>query len=141
MSNPPNYGASDPNASPEKPPEQSWSDVIRFPLACIGAVIGAALGAMVVRLAAKSGFYAMPLVGLGAGLGASALARKPGLAFGIIAALVALIGAILTEWWLFPFVADGSLGYFVQHLQDLSGFKILLHVIGVGLAFWLGARR
>ena len=126
-----------PAAAPKEP---TWSDVFAFPLACAGAIIGGAVGVMVVRLAAQSGFYAMPLIGLAVGFGATLIARRHNLAIALIAAIVTITASLLAEWWLFPFTRDGSLTYFVQHIGDLKGFSLLLHGIGAAIAFWIGWR-
>jgi len=130
-----------PVSPPTGRPEPSWADVLAYPLACIGALIGAAAGAFVTKFAAQSGFYAIIVVGILTGLGAILISRRGNWGIAIIAGVIALAASLWTEWWLYPFVVDDSLGYFVQHIGDLPPFRLLIHVAGAGCAAYIGLRK
>ena len=119
----------------------SWNEVLAYPLACAGAMAGAGVGGFLAALASHAGFYAIILVGVLAGFGAVLVGRKRDVVIGIMAAVIALVGSLLTEWWLYPFVADDSLGYFVQHIGSLPAFSLLVHGLGAGCAGCIGWRR
>ena len=141
MTNPTPTPPTNPPQSPATPTEPSWREVFQFPLACALAIVGAALGAGAAKLGAQSGFYALPLVGLGTGLAVAAANKRGSVVLGAIALLVAIPAGVLTEWAYWPFVADNSLGYFIQHFFDIAGFRLLLHAFSAAMAFWIGWRR
>jgi hypothetical protein len=107
----------------------------------VGAVIGGAIGYLVFRWLAKSGFYGMIIPGAMLGLGAGLAARGQSVTLGILSAAAALVLSVIAEWSLFPFVRDGSLFYFVTHVHTLPAIKLIMMAIGVGLAYWLGQGR
>jgi len=126
----------------QTPPQQeTWADALAIPLGLFGAMLGAIVGTVVVWLAAKSGFYAIPLVGLGAGLGSILFARRGGVVFLVIAAIVALVAGIITEATLFPFAADNSFAYFIKHFHTIAPFRLLLPGVSVILAGYLAWRK
>jgi hypothetical protein len=118
-----------------------WNEVLAYPLACAGAMAGAGVGAAVAIAAWKSGFYAPVVVGVAAGFGATLIGRRHGVVIGIMAAVIGLVGSLMTEWWVYPFVADDSLGYFLMHVGDLKPFDLLMHAAGAACGFFIGWRR
>ena len=130
-----------PPVPPPVKPGAGWNDVLAYPLACAGAMVGAGVGGFLAGLASHAGFYAVIIVGITTGFGAVLIGRRHDLVIGIMAGVIALVGSLLTEWWLYPFIADDSLGYFVQHLGDLRGFSMLVHGVGAVCAFYIGWRR
>ncbi|GEM_PF-1446059 len=141
MTNPTPTPPTNPPQSPATQNEPSWGEVFQFPLACALAIVGAALGAGAAKLGVPSGFYALPLVGLGTGLCVAAVNKRGSVILGAIALLVAIPAGVLTEWACWPFVADNSLSYFIQHFFGLAGFRLLLHAFSAAMAFWIGWRR
>jgi hypothetical protein len=109
-------------------------------LVLAGAVAGGVLGYFVVRWLAHQGLYAMivpgGLVGLGAGM-----AKSKSLAIPIVCGVIALGAAMFTEWRVFPFAADDSLGYFLSHLTDLRSMTLIMFAVGTLLGFWIPFRR
>ncbi|MGN6367571.1 MAG: hypothetical protein ACTHN5_04855 [Phycisphaerae bacterium] len=122
-------------------PEAGWGEVLGYPLACAGAMVGAGVGAAVVIAAWRAGFYAPVAVGVCAGFGATLIGRRHGVVIGIMAAVIGLVGSLITEWWVYPFVADDSLGYFFAHVGQLTGFDLLMHGAGAVCGFYIGWRR
>jgi hypothetical protein len=133
-------------------PENPYQGAVSAPMSCarqafvivrgiVGAVIGGAIGYLVFRWLAKSGFYGMIIPGAMLGLGAGLAARGQSVTLGILSAAAALVLSVIAEWSLFPFVRDGSLFYFVTHVHTLPAIKLIMMAIGVGLAYWLGQGR
>jgi hypothetical protein len=109
-------------------------------LVLAGAVAGAVLGYFIVQWLAHQGYYAMivpgGLVGLGAGI-----SKSKSLAISIVCGVIALGAGLFTEWRVFPWMADGSLGYFLAHLTDLKPVTLGMFGIGAFLGFWIPFRR
>jgi hypothetical protein len=123
------------------PREPTWAEAMAYPLACLGAIAGALLGALLTYAASRAGFYAIILVGIAAGFGATIAARRGGWIIATIAILIALVVGLYTEWYTFPFVADDSLTYFIQHLGDLPTFRLLVHAASAAAAGYIAYRR
>ncbi len=121
--------------------EPTWGEAMAYPLACLGAIAGALLGAVLSYAAAKAGFYAIILVGVTTGFGATIAARRGGWIVALIATLVALTASLYTEWYLYPFVADDSLNYFIHHLGDLRPFTLIVHAAGAAAAGYIASRK
>jgi hypothetical protein len=119
----------------------SWLDIFAYPLACIGALLGSILGAVIFNFALRSGLYFITIIGFLAGIGAPLLARRRDWAIGFITGVVALSAGVWTEAWLFPWKADPSLAYFVAHIKDLPPMHLLMHALGVGAAIFLSSRK
>ncbi len=124
-----------------KKSEETWGEAMGLPLACLGAVIGAGVGVGVAKMAAGAGFYAVIVVGVMAGVGAMVFSKKGGVGVGVLVGVVAICASLWAEWYCFPFLADGSLGYFVAHVGDLKPFSLLLHGVGAVAGGWIAARR
>src|SRR5262249_21006559 len=88
-------------------------------IAIAGAAVGGILGYFAFSWILSKGFYGMilpgGLLGIGAGLGKT---RSKWLALAFGAAAICL--GLYTEWRFFPLKKDGSLGYFLAHLTELS---------------------
>ncbi len=121
--------------------EGSWAEALAYPLGCIGAIVGVAAGAVVTKLGLQAGVYALIAVGPLAGYGARLAARKGDVILGTMAAAIAAVGALWTEWWLRPFIVDNSLSYFVAHLASVQPFDLLVVLVGATVAFFLAWRR
>lgn len=109
----------------------------------LGAAAGAVVGYFLVGWILRQGFYAMAIPGatLGLGYGWAAGRRSP-VAAGICAA-VAIPFGLFVEWSHRPFVADRSLGFFVQNLGKLQPITWLMIGAGAFAAYWfaLGVGR
>lgn len=119
---------------------------MKLPLLGIAAALaGAAIGYVSVALIARQGFHAIVLPAALPGLFAGLVARNRSVRWAILYALIGVVAAVFTEWKYWPFVADGSFGYFVRHLGRLPPAVTI--VIGVGailsgvLSINLGRRR
>ena len=138
-----------PSPAPVVPPPvkggAGWNEVLAYPLACAGAMLGAGVGAGLAYVASREGFYAMIAVGVCTGFGAALIGRRHNLVIGVMAAVIALVGGMLAEAWLYPwYTADGvqqDFAYFVQHIPDMSAFRLLVHGLGAACAGWIGWRR
>jgi hypothetical protein len=128
---------SPPVEKPAVEPQPNWS----LPLAIIGTLAGAALGVLAFWGLYVSGFYAIMLPGLLAGLCGGYPLKKRVIGVGIFAAIVSLVAMLLTEWWFRPFLKDESLTFFLTHLGHLKRAAILMMVLGVAVAFWFGMGR
>ncbi|TWT37521.1 hypothetical protein KOR34_24730 [Posidoniimonas corsicana] len=104
--------------------------------AAAGAIGGAVVGAVVFVLLARIGLHAGMLMGAGAGWGVQLAVRDRNLATGVIALIAGLVSSVLAEWHCFPFLADGSLPYFLAHLHEVNFIHLLLLAGGVVVGFF-----
>jgi hypothetical protein len=51
--------------------------------------------------------------------------------------VLALGAALFSEWSFAPFIADKSLGYFIDHVHQLRPLTLLMVVAGAGFGYWL----
>ncbi len=107
----------------------------------IGCLSGGAIGVMAFFMLAQQGLYALALPGALAGLGAGWVSGIQSKLLGVIAGCFALVLGILLEWKFAPFVADGSLQYFVTHLSSLRPATIGMIVMGAVFGVWFGRGR
>ena len=115
--------------------ETSWT------LGLLGAAVGGALGYLAFFWIAGQGFYGLVLPGAALGFGCELLSGGKSYGLGIVCGLLALVLGLLTEWRFAPFVADGSLSYFLTHLGDLKAFTLMSLAAGGLFAFWFGRGR
>ena len=76
------------------------------------------------------------LLGLGAGMFRTESKWVP-----VFCGVLGLILGFFTDWRIFPFSADGSLGYYLSHLQQLRPITWIMILLGAGVAFWVPFRR
>ena len=103
-----------------------------------GAVAGVVVAYFLVKWLRGQGIYAMMLPGLLAGLGCGYAAGHKSYWLGAVAAAVALVAGVLTEWHVFY---NEPLGRFLSLLHTLKPIKHLMHLLGVAAAFWFGMGR
>ena len=120
----------------EETPKSAWV------IGCIGAAIGGWLGYLAFFWIVRQGFYALPVPGALMGIGCGLLARDRLVPLAILCGVAALALGLYAEWRLNPFVADGSLRFFVNHIHQLRPYKLLMVVLGGVFGFWfaLGIR-
>lgn len=107
----------------------------------LGAVVGGAIGVAAHWGSVHAGYHMAGVAGIGLALGVSAGARSRSLAWGVVTAGLAVALSLVTDWWLRPFLADGSLSYFLAHLGDLSPLsKASLLAAGL-LGYYFGRGR
>jgi hypothetical protein len=106
-------------------------------LAVVGAIAGGILGFFAVGWLARQGLYSVLLPGAFVGIGSLLGKGCRGAAIPFLLGLLGVIAVYLAEWHYFPFVRDGSLGFFVKHLSSLKPFTHLLAVAGGLIAFWI----
>ena len=112
------------------------SDILVLVGALVGAVVGFAASAWLMR----QGFYAMVLPGGLAGLGAG-IFRSRFLPIHIICGILALSAGFLAEWQLRPFIADPSLNYFVHNVSQLQPMTWIMIIAGGAIGFWIPLSR
>ncbi len=112
--------------------------IISTLLGVIGAIVGGLAGHFVCAWIARQGFYALVLPGAFVGLGCSLLARHQSTARGVACGVGAVALGLYTEWSLFPWLTDGSLGYFLAHLRDLKAVTWIMIGLGGAIAYYLG---
>jgi hypothetical protein len=105
-----------------------------------GAVVGGLAGCMLFFWLVHHGFYAMILPGGLCGLGAGVFKRRSNWV-PVVCGLLALGLAFFTEWRSAPFLADGSFGFFVLHIHQLSPVTLVLVGVGTWIGFWVPFRR
>lgn len=117
-------------------PAPNW--IVENLKSALGAVIGAILGYYLFRLIYQQGFYGMMIPGALLGLGCGWLSNRASRARGVACGAAALVLSLFIEWKFRPFVVDGSLGYFLRHLGDLTGVSMLMIAAGSAFAYWFG---
>ena len=101
----------------------------------IGAIVGGLVGYFAFFWIARQGLYALVLPGGLLGLGASLFPnRSTGLC--ILCGLLALALGLMAEWKFAPFITDGSLGYFLTHLQQLRPITLIMIAAGAFIGYW-----
>ncbi|CAN5158503.1 hypothetical protein BH10PLA2_BH10PLA2_38440 [soil metagenome] len=105
-------------------------------LAVCGAVVGGTVGYFAFFWISSQGFYALALPGALVGLGAG-VAKQKSRMLAIVCGLAALVLGLIAEWRSAPFIADGSLGYFVTHIHQLKPITLIMIVLGGFLGFWI----
>lgn len=116
-------------------PSASSQDAKQLFLVAMGAIGGGALGVFVSWFLVKQGMHAAAAPGVLLGLGAG-LFRHRFIAVPIVCCLLALAVGIGTEAWLFPFIADKSIGYFVTHLHQVFPSSLILIAVGGAMGFY-----
>jgi hypothetical protein len=107
----------------------------------LGGALGGVLGAIAFDYLLSQGIYAIVLPGVLIGMGSGLAMQRRNAVVGLLCAIAAGALTILLEWKHFPFVADHSLSYFVQHLHELKPTKLGLFALSIGLAYWFGVGR
>jgi len=120
--------------------EKPNNEMKRAALAVVYGALGAVAGYFVFSWLASQGYYGLVVPGVAVGLGAG-FGRSRKLWVGAICGIIALAAGIFSEWKVFPFIADGSFGYFVTHLQNLTPLTMISIPAGALLAFWMACRR
>ena len=100
-----------------------------------GAVIGGAIGYFGFQWIARQGFYGLILPGALLGVGAS-LSWNRSVPLCAVCGVLALALGFFAEWRFAPFLADGSLGYFVSHLHQLRPITLIMIAVGGLIGFW-----
>ena len=109
-------------------------------LVLLGAVVGGAVGYVVFFVVARLGFYGIVLPGGLLGLGAGVF-RTRSKAVAVVCGLLALGLGLFVEWRFAPFVADGSLTYFLSHVHELRTMTLIMIAAGGFIGFWVPFRR
>jgi hypothetical protein len=107
-----------------------------FLLPLLAALLGGIAGHLATAWLAHHGYYAMILPGGLVGFGAS-IFRPQSRIIPFACAVYALAISLLTEWHLFPFIADRSFSYFLAHIPNLTPVTLLMIAAGTALAFFL----
>jgi len=111
-------------------------DVATVCCACVGGLLGY-LGFV---LLLDSGLYALVLpgglLGLTAGIPRSRSRMVP-----VLCGVFAIVAGLLAEYRFAPFVADGSLSYFLGHALALRPVTLVLIGLGGLIGFWVPFRR
>jgi hypothetical protein len=108
-------------------------------LVLLGAALGGALGYLLFFWLAGQGLYGLALPGGLLGLGAG-IFKTRSKAVPILCGLSALALGLFTEWRYEPFMANGSLGYFVSHLHHLQPITLVMVAVGTLIGFWVPFR-
>lgn len=109
-------------------------------LTILGAAVGGFVGYHAVFWVYSQGFYALVLPGGLLALGAS-LGRNRSVILALLCGVAATALGIYTEWRFYPFVADASLEYFVQHLHTVQPISLIMIALGGGLGFYVPYRQ
>jgi hypothetical protein len=107
-------------------------------LSMIGAVAGGILGYYTFGWIYHHGFYGMMIPGALLGLGSGLVAPAPSHARGVLCAVAGIVLGLFTEWNYRPFIADGSLDYFLRNIPSLNPMAIGMIAAGGFFAYWLG---
>jgi hypothetical protein len=106
-----------------------------------GGAVGGILGFLLFWLMARQGLYSSMVPGILLGVGAGWTARRRSRALGVICLVSAIPLTLLSEWYLFPFVKDPSLAFFMTNVLQLPTIKLLMMALGIAGAYWFGQGR
>jgi hypothetical protein len=118
-----------------KPAALPVNPVVNFALGLAGAAAAGALGYVAFSWLAQQGFYGLALPGVLLGVGAGLTAQRRSLALAVVCGVSALALSLFAEWKHFPFIKDGSLGYFLSHLSDLRPLTLLMIALEASVDF------
>ena len=111
--------------------------IIHIVLSVIGAALGSVLGYFAHRWILSQHLNALVLPGALLGFGSALFSWRRTVVRGLLCALAAIGLGIYCEWSHAPFIADGSLAYFITHLYQIPVIPIMI-LVGSLMAFWLG---
>ena len=120
---------------------ESNNPIVVWARAVAGVALGAVVGYFVYEWILRQGFYALVIPGAMIGWGAGFFLRTRRPEIGVLAAVVAFVVSILSEWATQPFIDDESLGYFLTHLHQLQPITWIMIALGTYIAFSWGAGR
>jgi hypothetical protein len=123
----------------DRPMAKASKPNLVVPMLC--AVAGGVIGHFAFLWIVRQGFYALALPGVLIGCAAGWSLRQRSATSAIICAFLALVAGIFSEWRVHPFIKNNSLGYFIQHLQDLRPVTIIMILLGAIFAAWFGVGR
>jgi hypothetical protein len=109
-------------------------------LVLLGASVGGIVGIVAFIWLFHQGFYGLMLPGGLLGIGAG-LFQAPSKGVAIACGVMALAFGLIAEWYVLPFKADSSLGYFAMHFYDLKPVTLLMILVGAAIGFWIPFRR
>lgn len=99
-------------------------------LGAVAAAMGGGAGSLLFFWMVRQGLYALILPPSLLGLAAGSVVGGRSQPFAIACGIAGLALGIFCEWKFAPFVADGSLSYFLMNLHKLKLFTQLVLVIG-----------
>ncbi|MCJ8331633.1 MAG: hypothetical protein HRT89_23760 [Lentisphaeria bacterium] len=111
---------------------------IAFVLPAVFAIGGCIIGAVLTWFLLRQGIDSLVFIGLFCGLAAGRALKFKSKNFGFFCAVLGLFASLLTEAYLSPFIADGSLLFFFTHLQDLSFATWIMAGLGSYMAYSYG---
>jgi hypothetical protein len=104
----------------------------------VGAAAGGVLGYYTFEWIVHQGFYGLMIPGALLGLGCGMLSQHPSRVRGVVCAAAAIPLALYAEWKSFPFIADPSFVYLVNHAHELKPITQLMIALGAVFAYWFG---
>lgn len=100
--------------------------------------VGGVAGYFIFSLLLSQGVYALAIPGALLGLSCGFCTLRQSHVLGAVAAVAAIVLGVFAEWRFFPFIADESFWYFVQHLDDLKPITMIMIAVGGGFGYWFG---
>jgi hypothetical protein len=101
----------------------------------LGAAAGGCVGYFAFFWIARQGFYALVLPPALLGLSAGYCAGQRSTLLATICGVAGLALGLFIEWRHAPFIADGSISYFLTHLQALRPFTLVMLALGAFLSY------
>jgi hypothetical protein len=84
---------------------------------------------------AGRGYYGLILPGGLVGIGAGFVLHRSKFV-AVVCGILGLVAGVLTEYRYAPFIADGSLSYFLRHVTDLRQVTLIMIAAGAVIGFW-----
>ncbi len=113
-------------------------DPLNWLMGLVGGVLGGLAGHYISGWIISQGFYGAFLPGMFAGIGCGFLTRQRDIPLAVAVGVIGVAACFYSEWRHFPFKADKSLGYFLQHIGDLKPVTLIMIALGGFAGFWFG---
>jgi uncharacterized membrane protein (Fun14 family) len=119
--------------------EEKKFDVVAHVRGVLGLTIGGVAGFFLFQWLVSQGFYALAIPGALMGLACGYASRIYSIVLAIVCGVSAAGLLVFIEWKVFW--ANNSFVFFLTHLHELSGLRLVMLALGIVFAAWFGLGR